>query len=429
MDIAVVGAGLAGLAAAVELHKAGHAVQVFEASDRPGGRVATDEVGGHRCDRGFQIMLAAYPDAATLIDLDRLDMRWFVRGALVRRDGRFHRLGDPLQATAPTTALATALATMRAPVGSLADKLRILSFRQAARRGPVGAVWNRPETTARQRLEAAGFSPAIIEGLLGPLFTGITLDPELGGSSRVLEFVFRMLSAGPAGVPARGMGAIPAQLAAQLPDGAVATGEPVAAVGAGSVTLAGGERVEADAVVVATDRAAATRLCGLDDPGWRSSTTVWLAAPEAPVAEPILVLNGDGPTSGPVSSLAVMSAVSPAYAPAGSSTVAVSAPGTGAELVDALRAQLRSWYGPVTATWTTLRVDEIPRSHPVVPLGTPRALVASLDADLRPTDDPGAAAVWVCGDHLADPSINGAIASGRAAATAVLTARPARTPA
>jgi len=421
VDIAIVGAGLAGLAAAVELHEAGHAVQVFEASDRAGGRVATDEVDGHLCDRGFQIMLAAYPDAGTLIDLDRLDMRWFAPGALVRRDGRFHRLGDPLQAPG------TALTTLRAPVGTLADKLRILSFRQAVRRGPVGAVWSRPETTARRRLEAAGFTPAMIEGLLGPLFTGITLDPDLGVSSRVLEFVFRMLSAGPAGVPARGMGSIPAQLAARLPDGAVATGVPVEAVAAGAVTLAGGEHVAADAVVVATDRAAAGRLCGLDDPGWRSSTTVWLAAPEAPVAEPILVLNGDGPSSGPPSSVAVMSAVSPAYAPAGSSTIAVSAPGTGAELVDALRAQLRAWYGPVADTWATLRVDEIAHSHPVVPLGTPRSLVAALDGDLRRTDDPGTAAVWVCGDHLADPSINGAIASGRAAATAVLTARPART--
>lgn len=421
MDIAIVGAGLAGLAAAVELHEAGHAVQVFEAANRPGGRVATDDVDGHLCDRGFQIMLAAYPDAGTLIDLDRLDMRWFAPGALVRRDGRFHRLGDPLQAPG------TALTTLRAPVGTLADKLRILSFRQAVRRGPVSAVWSRPETTARQRLEAAGFSPVMIEGLLGPLFTGITLDPDLGVSSRVLEFVFRMLSAGPAGVPARGMGAIPAQLAARLPDGAVATGVPVEAVGAGAVTLAEGEQVAADAVVVATDRAAAARLCRLDDPGWRSSTTVWLAAPEAPVAEPLLVLNGDGPAGGPPSSLAVMSAVSPAYAPAGSSTIAVSAPGTGVELVDALRAQLRNWYGPVASTWATLRVDEIAHSHPVVPLGTPRSLVAALDADLRRTDDPGAAAVWVCGDHLADPSINGAIASGRAAATAVLTARPART--
>lgn len=420
MDIAIVGAGLTGLAAAVELHEAGHAVQVFEGSDRAGGRVATDEVDGHLCDRGFQIMLAAYPDAGTLIDLDRLDMRWFAAGALVRRDGRFHRLGDPLQAPG------TALTTLRAPVGTLADKLRILSFRQAVRRGPVGAVWSRPETTARQRLEAAGFSPLMIEGLLGPLFTGITLDPELGVSSRVLEFVFRMLSSGPAGVPARGMGAIPAQLAARLPEGAVATGVPVTAVGPGAVTLADGEQVAADAVVVATDRAAAGRLCGLDDPGWRSSTTLWLAAPEAPVAEPILVLNGDGPAGGPPSSLAVMSAVSPAYAPAGSSTIAVSAPGTGAELVDALRAQLRSWYGPVADTWATLRVDEIAHSHPVVPLGTPRTLVAALNRDLQPTDDPAAAAVWVCGDHLADPSINGAIASGRAAATAVLTARPAR---
>lgn len=41
-DIIIIGAGLAGLTAAIELQKAGNEVVVLESSDLPGGRIATD---------------------------------------------------------------------------------------------------------------------------------------------------------------------------------------------------------------------------------------------------------------------------------------------------------------------------------------------------------------------------------------------------
>ncbi|MGZ6139136.1 MAG: FAD-dependent oxidoreductase, partial [Myxococcaceae bacterium] len=56
-NVVVVGAGLAGLACARALARAGVRVQVLEASDRPGGRVRTEQVDGHRIDRGFQVLL------------------------------------------------------------------------------------------------------------------------------------------------------------------------------------------------------------------------------------------------------------------------------------------------------------------------------------------------------------------------------------
>ena len=51
-DVVVVGAGLAGLSAALHLQRKGAEVAVLEASDRPGGRVATDSIHGFLCDRG-----------------------------------------------------------------------------------------------------------------------------------------------------------------------------------------------------------------------------------------------------------------------------------------------------------------------------------------------------------------------------------------
>ena len=66
-DVVVVGAGLAGLSAALHLQSKGADVAVLEASDRAGGRVATDSIHGFLCDRGFQLINSQYP---SLVELD-----------------------------------------------------------------------------------------------------------------------------------------------------------------------------------------------------------------------------------------------------------------------------------------------------------------------------------------------------------------------
>ena len=53
--VIIVGAGISGLNCARILHRAGRRILVLEATDRIGGRVATDTVNGVRVDRGFQV--------------------------------------------------------------------------------------------------------------------------------------------------------------------------------------------------------------------------------------------------------------------------------------------------------------------------------------------------------------------------------------
>ena len=71
-DVVVIGAGLAGLRAAGLLCARGLDVAVLDAADRPGGRVATDEIDGFRCDRGFQVLNTSYPALRAAVDLDAL---------------------------------------------------------------------------------------------------------------------------------------------------------------------------------------------------------------------------------------------------------------------------------------------------------------------------------------------------------------------
>ncbi len=400
-DAIVVGAGLAGLACAVELAEAGRTVAVLEASDGPGGRVRTDDVEGFRLDRGFQIYLTAYPEGRRLLDYDALDLRPFHPGALVRHGGAFHRVGDPIRRPGDL------LTTLRAPVGSIADKLRTgwlwrLRFRDAS------TLLTGMDVTTADELDRLGFGQAMVERFWRPLFAGIQLDPDLEAPARTFRFIFSMLAAGDAAVPARGMQEIPDQLAARLPDGALRFGARVSAAGPNGVILESGERLEARAVVVATEAPEAARLTSLDDPGSRGVTCVYFAAPESPLGEPMLVLDGEG--EGPVNNLAVMSDVAPAYAPPGRALVAAACvPGGRDGLEAAARAQLRGWFGTAVDGWQHLRTYHIPHAQPAHrPPFTP----------VQPARLPSG--VYVAGDHRATASINGALASGARAAQAAL---------
>jgi phytoene dehydrogenase-like protein len=406
-DVVVVGAGLAGLAAAVHLHRAGRRVLVLEASDGVGGRVRSDRVDGFVLDRGFQVLLGGYPEPRAVLDLAALDLQTFDPGALVRFDGRFAVVGDPLRQPS------TALATLRAPVGGLVAKARVAALALAARRWPADGPAGGPDTTTARWLAESGLGGPMTDRFLGPLLAGILLDADLTGSSSQARFVWRSLATGPVVVPAAGMGAIGAQLAAGLPAGTVETERRVERVAPGRVDLVDGSTVAADAVVVATEGPAAAGLLGgaVPDPGSRAVACLWYAADEPPTSSRAIVL--DGERRGPVNNLAVMSNVAPAYAPPGRTLIAASVlevTATDAEIDAAARRQLTAWGGGVAA-WRLMRTDRIAHAQPRQPPGTfsPPQRPVSLGEGL-----------FVCGDHRDNASIQGALVSGRRAADAVV---------
>ena len=67
MHLAVVGAGWAGLAAAVELTAAGHCVDLFEAGRIAGGRARSVTLDGRVLDNGQHILLGAYRDTLNMM--------------------------------------------------------------------------------------------------------------------------------------------------------------------------------------------------------------------------------------------------------------------------------------------------------------------------------------------------------------------------
>jgi len=276
-DVIIVGGGVAGLCCAIELNRAGLPFQLLESQESLGGRIQTDRVEGFLCDRGFQILLTAYPEAARLLDYKALDLRPFYPGALVWVDGAFHRLADPFRRPLD------ALRSMRSPIGSLADKARILKLRQAALAGDLEELYSRPQTTTFSHLQSAAFSQAMIERFFRPFLGGVFLEPELTTSSRKFELVFRMFALGDNAVPARGMGAIPEQLASRLPRERVRLLTRVETIQPGEVVLVTGETLRAAAIVIAADGAEAARLIKcIAAPAWNSVTCLYFASDEPP---------------------------------------------------------------------------------------------------------------------------------------------------
>ena len=419
LDVAVIGAGLSGLACAVKLHEAGCRVEVFEAADGIGGRVRTDRVEGFLLDRGFQVYLDAYPEAGALLDLEALDLRPFTPGALIWKAGKLRSLRDVFRN--PSALFSSALA----PVGNLRDKCLVAKLRFSLLRKPLDHIWAAPETSTLDYLRAFGFSEQFIDDFFRSFYGGIFLEDQLMTSSRLFEFTFKMFSAGSATLPQNGMQAIPEQLAARLPEAAIHLNSPVTSVTGDHLTLAerseaeggnddriekeAGTRHRATAIVLATDASTTARLLGYDrQPKWNHTSCLYFAADETPLAEPIIALRGD--RDGLIHNLCVPSQVAPGYAPEGQSLISISVindHATDATLTETVERELINWFGEAAKTWTHLRTEHLPQALPVAPPG--HAIGNRREKGL-----------WICGDHTRSGSIEGAIQSGVETAAEIL---------
>ncbi len=408
-EVVVVGAGLAGLCCGRELAAAGVPFAILEASDGVGGRARTDVVDGFRLDRGLQNYLSSYPEGKRVLDYDALRLRPFARALLVRYRGKFHRLANPRDE------FWTAAKSAFNPLGTLRDKFRAAKLNRVVAADTLEAQLATPEETSVDFLRTLGFTDRMIDAVYRPFLSGVFLEPDLATSARFMRFVYRLFGEGAACLPAAGIQAIADQLAAGLPPGCVRLNSAVAAVGDGAVSLATGETLTAKAVVVATDGPAAARLTGgaVPAPGYNGTVTLYYAASASPIRQPVLMLDGDG--TGPVTITAVLSDVAPEYAPPGQALIAASVvglpPDDDATLDGRTRGQLREWFGPAVDGWRLLRIYRIRHALPAQPVGW-------LEPWRRPvTVRPG---LFVCGDHMDNASIDGAMASGRRAARAVL---------
>jgi phytoene dehydrogenase-like protein len=407
-DVIVVGAGLAGLAAAIRLREAGRDVRVLEASDAPGGRMRSDAVDGFTIDRGFQVLNTAYPEVRRLDALHGVPSGAFTSGALVRHGDRLTPVGDPRRMPGAAAGL------LRAPLGSAGDRIRLGAFLAGIAAEPADRIRARRDEPFHRTLRRRRIAGGPTAAFLRPFLAGVLLDDRLETSNRFAEFVLRSFVRGTVVVPHGGMGAVPAALAARLGGGsggggaggsAIEYGMRVDAVRPGAVEV-DGRTLAAREVIVAADPVTASALLGMTAPRMRAATTIWHAAPEPPVRRPVLALDADG---GPITSSVVISAAAASYAPPGRALVATSVLGSAVPDDVVLRRELTRLWGRAVGDWEVVAVSSIPAALPALPGGSP--------LQRRVRIAPG---LLVAGDWRDTPSIQGALVSGRRAADAAL---------
>ncbi|HLH61630.1 MAG TPA: NAD(P)/FAD-dependent oxidoreductase [Ktedonobacteraceae bacterium] len=425
--IVIIGAGLAGLTCARQLVQASQQVLVLEATGRVGGRVRTEmNAEGYRLDQGFQVLFTAYPSAKRHLNYDELKQRKFEPGAILVKDGKRYEIADPLRE--PDRIVAGLLNPLISP----ADKLRVLRLRTHVMGLSTADIFagkgqpDRGDESTEQYLRRLGFEEqGFIDHFARPFYGGIFLDRSLATSARMFQFTFKMLATGDTIIPAEGMQRIPEQLATTLPQGSVRYFAPVEEllVAEGKVRgvrLAGGEMIEADTVVVATDSPAAARLTGMALPARAvGSVCLYFAGDERLYAQRKILLNADPHAY--VNNAVLITNIAPTYAPPRkhllSVTVLDEPEGDDELIAHRCISEMAGWFPEHDLSgWKFLAAFRIPFSQ----FAQPPGIYDSLPGYRTSTEG-----LYLAGEYTKSSSIQGAMHSGEDAAQAIMRAREA----
>ncbi len=382
--VVVIGAGLAGMNAAIQLQKAGREVIVLEATERAGGRVQSDSIDGFTCDRGFQLINAKYPELVTLNLLDKIDFRFADRAINVSIDKQTHRLGDPRSYP---------FETFDSVTGSVIEKLLL-----------VKALIGKPKAhqSIDEYLLSAGLGKTF-DRVLRPFLRGVYLTELSNISASTGLEIMKTFIGGKPGLPRDGAGALSAAMAKEVCD--LRLGVAVNSIKSGFVTTAQGE-LQASEIIVATDSTTSAQLLDQTSVTKLGGCTTWYHnAPTAPVSHGQLIV--DGQNRGAVINTLVISNFIPEYAPIGKNLVSSTSDIGVTE--SEVRRHLATLYNCDNRDWELIAKYEIPAA---LPIGA-KQITQPIESRIRQ-------GIYLAGDGQVGPSQNGALKSGRLAAAAVL---------
>jgi phytoene dehydrogenase-like protein len=377
-EVLVIGAGLAGLNAAIACESAGLHVAVIEASDRPGGRVTSDAIDGFICDRGFQLINSQYPALKELNVMKDVDFIEAPRVIEVALGESRHAIGDPR--LAPFTALDRT-------TGSIPEKIALLRFM---------ASKPRKDISVGQALRITG---STYDRVLRPFLEGVFLTDPDNVDARYGHSIIKSFVSGKPGVPRKGVGQLSNALAARV--SSISFNTRVDRIDGTTVHTSRGNLI-ANKIIVATDATTATQLLDLPEiPRMAGCITWYHSSVENPSGTGRLIV--DGQNRGPIINSVVMSDISADYAPLGQNLISTTTDLSATE--SDVRRHLALVWQTSTHDWQLIAKYEIPAALPVQSIG--RALSQSVKINDN---------LFVVGDHRAVPSQQGALFSGRLAA-------------
>lgn len=402
-NIYIIGAGISGLVAALNLEKAGFSPVIYEASDAPGGRIKTDIIEGYQLDHGFQVLLDAYPKAREYFDYGKLKLQKILPGAILFDRGKTITLGDP------SRHFPFLWSTMVSGVANLRDIYLLWSLHRGVQHQTDEEIFSSEEMPTIEFLRRKGFSNRIIDKFFKPFFTGIFLETELQTSCRMFQFVFKMFGRGYATIPKGGMGALAGQLIERLQRTTIHYNAPVAGIEEGKLILADGSSIPADGILLAAP--SRDLLPGSSETlSWQSCDTLYFETEVRTIKKPIiglltwpdsLINNIFYPTS--------ISCTKKGARELLSVTVVKSHKLEESELISRVMEELESICGIENPRF--IKRYKILKALPALD---------SLTAEWTEKKGTWGAKVFIAGDHLLYGSTNAAIISGEMAALAMI---------
>jgi protoporphyrinogen oxidase len=404
--IYIIGAGIAGLIAAYELERSGYSPEILEASDGVGGRVRTDIENGFHLDRGFQVLLTAYPEAKRYLDYEKLNLRMFDPGAIVFKPGDFFAIHDPLRN--PMKLLGMAFSK----VGTFKDKFKILSLTNSLKKKTEEDIFAEPSITTIDFLRNYGFSETILDNFFKPFFKGIFLENGLQTSSRMFNFVFKMFSIGYAAIPEKGMQEIPNQLKSNLQRTVFHFNSPVERVEGNSIFLKNGDNLQADKIIIASRPDKVLPQLTGQVKEYRKVINLYYSLEKSFIAQPMIGLVPD--TNYLINNFVFMTDVSKSYSSSGKALLSVTVTQDSKAdelLVKMVALELEALTGIKANFFHPIKTYEILEALPQVD---------DMQYTISPTNTKIQDHVYLAGDYLLNGSINAAMTAGRKAAEAVI---------
>lgn len=365
MRTVIVGAGMAGLAAAKTLQAAGQDYMLLEKSGRPGGRVKSDNYNGFILDHGFQVLLTAYPAANEFFDYSELDLKSFDPGAVIQQvNQKPIILDDP--ARNPWRILPMALEKRI----RLMDKIRVLFLKRRVNKSESEHFFTDNQVSACELLKEMGFSESFLHLFFEPFYAGISLRSGLRVDSAFFQFVFKMFSNGDAAIPSKGMGELGNQLAKAIPPERIQYNSNVLNASGNQVSLDNGDVIECDRCILAAPTYSSLwKPYAVKNANFIKTYVFYFSADSSILEEKKLHLFPGSQTM--ANNLVNLSAIAPSYAPEGKSLLSVQVnaqkddfPTELQRPAEALRLELQQYY-PSAKEWEFLSAYEIKEALPL----------------------------------------------------------------
>ena len=399
MKAIIVGAGLAGCAAAWALEQHGYACTLVEASEKAGGRMRCTTLGKHNVDVGFHVLHTAYPSLHRWLNIDHLELKPMEAATdlITPSTGSIKTIGDPLRA--PSTLFPTIFSA------GIWNALRMLRWRLKTRKRDLEAAMDHPSMPMDVYFDAMRFSKPFQSSFLQPLFAGITLDGQRKERSAFASFTFSAMSHGMMTMPKQGIEAVPRQILDRIESTEIMFNTRVASVTKNSIKLEDGTTMKADIIILATPQHVTQTMLGASTKPRRKETATYVfECKDSPLKRARLLLNTEY-DSGQHRILHVH--VPTLLHASDSHLVVATVIGEDARLHEnederkRIRSELVDWFGTTVNDWESIGTTYVDYA---LPSGSMTAIGREREQLIRD-------GIYCIGDHTMHPSVHGTLSS------------------